>query len=395
MQQGLKFNHIQTKGSFEVKKLERAIDLLAAKITYFELPEEALQELAEHCQSIRSICGLKHYETKFETENLQQILKELESFELDQSVEFNRRKNADSWTYNYWGEFSIDKINQLIRILAGSGENIFGGDSSSEYLISEQDSYFLALKNWVRQSDEHPLTKAWTIYLLTGFSDLKGIDCFNLAGLLLQNQLMNDGFDLGRILHPETDLRSNEAWADRLYTGIKHTDNIINIGEALDHCFEASLKHTQRLDRIFKNIYKNKINYSALNPRQRNYANYRWENGFEKFARNSRDLNERQNFIIKYLLQNRFAFTKDLYLSFKCNRKTIQRDFSELLEKKIVRIVGNGAALRYTLNLRDSEIEDPKLAYYHYRIKEIDNPQTSLFDEPWYYEDKVKSKSEF
>lgn len=96
-------------------------------------------------------------------------------------------------------------------------------------------------------------------------------------------------------------------------------------------------------------IYHQQVEFEDLAPKQRNMVNYFFYVAykFEKTKNNA--LNPRQQEIMDLLHSRGFISTKDLSLQFRCNRKTIQRDFQDLLQMGLVRQMGQGAALRYTL----------------------------------------------
>ena len=103
-----------------------------------------------------------------------------------------------------------------------------------------------------------------------------------------------------------------------------------------------------------KNVYRNQIGYKKLAPWQRNISNYMFSKGFDmKPAGTDGVLNERQLQIVQIILEEGFVSTKDMVERFNCNRKTIQRDFAELLEANLVRAIGKGSALRYGVNVKD------------------------------------------
>jgi DeoR/GlpR family transcriptional regulator of sugar metabolism len=63
--------------------------------------------------------------------------------------------------------------------------------------------------------------------------------------------------------------------------------------------------------------------------------------------------------------------TKELVSEFECNRKTIQRDFTHLLELNLVKVIGQGSALKYSLNL-DNQNNNPISQYQSSYLKNSD-----------------------
>ena len=86
-----------------------------------------------------------------------------------------------------------------------------------------------------------------------------------------------------------------------------------------------------------------------------NIMNYVFERGYRLKDIDDSVLNKRQK-LIMYIIQNKgFVSTKELVTEFDCNRKTIQRDFVQLTELNLVRIIGQGAGLRYAVNLHEEK----------------------------------------
>ena len=59
-----------------------------------------------------------------------------------------------------------------------------------------------------------------------------------------------------------------------------------------------------------------------------------------------------------YVIQQKgFIATKELIYEFGCNRKTIQRDFNALLDLNLVKVVGQGAGLKYAVNIQENKYD--------------------------------------
>lgn len=145
----------------------------------------------------------------------------------------------------------------------------------------------------------------------------------------------------------------------------------------LNFGIEVHLEAIEKANEQVKEIYHEQIEFEDLPSRQRNMANYFFEEGFKQEKPEVRNLNERQQKIMEWIYKERCVSTKDLSLNFRCNRKTIQRDFAELMDMHLVRALGNGAALRYTVNIRNREHE---LLEKYQNIMLSDMPmQISLF----------------
>ncbi|MBI1221945.1 MAG: DeoR family transcriptional regulator [Bacteroidetes bacterium] len=128
---------------------------------------------------------------------------------------------------------------------------------------------------------------------------------------------------------------------------------------------------------LLREIYQDQIEYEDYTPRQRNMVNFFFDQGLRIQKPDTSHLNERQQKIIDLIFENHFSSTKDLSLIFRCNRKTIQRDFTELLDMGMVRQMGNGAALRYTVTIKDRPY-NPLERLQNLRLGEVP-VQISLF----------------
>ena len=88
--------------------------------------------------------------------------------------------------------------------------------------------------------------------------------------------------------------------------------------------------------------------------------NFVFERGYKLKEIDDSILNKRQK-LIMYIIQHRgFVSTKELVSEFDCNRKTIQRDFMHLLNLNLVKIIGQGSALKYSLNLNNHKVDSIK-----------------------------------
>lgn len=97
---------------------------------------------------------------------------------------------------------------------------------------------------------------------------------------------------------------------------------------------------------------KKKFQYYQLSHLQQNSISYWLEILFFKHYAKLQKLSKRQQEIINLVALGGNIANKDLTFIFKVDRKTIQRDFNELLEKGIVELRGEGRNLRYCLNYR-------------------------------------------
>lgn len=108
-----------------------------------------------------------------------------------------------------------------------------------------------------------------------------------------------------------------------------------------------------RLKTLLRTYFRRQVEFDKLGPRQKNIMNYVFEHGYLLKEYDDNVLNQRQK-LIMYIIQHRgFISTKELVSEFECNRKTIQRDFTTLLELNLVKVIGKGAGLKYAVNVTE------------------------------------------
>lgn len=118
----------------------------------------------------------------------------------------------------------------------------------------------------------------------------------------------------------------------------------------------------KQLNLALRETYRMNINWSEFNPVQRNLHNWYFDKGYAISNNLKAEWNERQLTIIKFLFSKRTISTRELYGLFNCNRKTIQRDFKELMDSGMVYQERQGSALCYCLNLKE-KIDFPSEIY--------------------------------
>ncbi len=112
-----------------------------------------------------------------------------------------------------------------------------------------------------------------------------------------------------------------------------------------------------RLKTLLRTYFRRQVEFDKLGPRQKNIMNYVFEHGYLLKEYDDNVLNQRQK-LIMYIIQHRgFISTKELVSEFECNRKTIQRDFTTLLELNLVKVIGKGAGLKYAVNVTEHKHE--------------------------------------
>jgi Fic family protein len=206
--------------------------------------------------------------------------------------------------------------------------------------------------------DFHPVHQSWILHFR-----LLGIKIFSEAkskmALLLQHfWLRKKGFDLKGLLSLENDIHNykNEYQNFIFETSDEQTHEQANdINAQVAFGMELYEEQLERLKGLFQKYFRKQVEFDKLNPRQKNIMNYVFERGYKLKEIDDAVLNKRQK-LIMYIIQNKgFVSTKELVSEFDCNRKTIQRDFTELTNLNLVRIISQGAGLRYAVNLNEEK----------------------------------------
>jgi Fic family protein len=133
-----------------------------------------------------------------------------------------------------------------------------------------------------------------------------------------------------------------------------------NLGERLDTdltgyidaCLRGFMANLAEIKTTIIKQVRTMLNYEKLNSRQKNNMNFWLEKGFFRHHPKLKMITERQHEVLMLLARYVSLATKDLVPVFKVDRKTIQRDFTELMEHGIVESRGSGRNLRYYLDFR-------------------------------------------
>ncbi|HCS21083.1 MAG TPA: hypothetical protein DIW47_11080 [Bacteroidetes bacterium] len=221
------------------------------------------------------------------------------------------------------------------------------------------------LRDWMRElsgeaehfSIEEKILASWFIHFAL-LSSLPALKKHTVLARFAQHLFLRvHGLDALGLLSMNMAILPHQAVYKRAVDQFKFKDtkdllqsdlsNMVQLGMDIhEHALQAANLNLREL-------YQDQIDYEDLTPRQRNMVNFFFDEGLSLSRPETAHLNERQQKIIELIYENHFSSTKDLSLIFRCNRKTIQRDFTELLDMGLVRQMGNGAALRYTVHIRN------------------------------------------
>jgi hypothetical protein len=169
---------------------------------------------------------------------------------------------------------------------------------------------------------------------------------------ILNQQEVNPWF----LLNLEKHVFSNPAWSAMTKEHLKPGNYLERLDTDLSEWIELSvaaiLQNLEEIKDLMSGMVKKKMNYDKLTIRQKNNLNYWLDYGFYLHKPKLSKLTSRQHEIILLLLRYGHLSNKDLVPIFKVDRKTIQRDFNELLSLQMVEQRGAGRGLEYYLDFK-------------------------------------------
>lgn len=231
----------------------------------------------------------------------------------------------------------------------------------------ELDSLFEFLNN---DNEFHPIIQSWMLHFrlitLPLFSESKS----KFANLMQYFWLRKHKMEMFGLLSIEHEIYINKTEYEELINKVEKGSEV-SLNDQITFGLQLHRIQLSRLKELFKSYFRKQVDFEKLNARQKNIMNYVFERGYKLKEIDDRILNKRQK-LIMYIIQHRgFISTKELVNEFDCNRKTIQRDFTLLLELELVRSIGAGAGLRYCINLHEKG--NPQLEKYQADFVKIDN----------------------
>lgn len=360
MDNGLVTLTLDTNGEVKFLQPAQAFAHLQTILQNINIPYLKVKQEVEYLTELRANCaaGLDMQDVSFEQiANNLRLPKEL-SVELAKKGQLfiQSEKFLNQYMGNNLCMETLSEFNHYLEVGAGTGTSAFNNDtlfsSVPAPLVSLNDdlvNLFDELYN--KSTTDKVLYNSWLLH----HDIIKHAHFFKrkpmVARLLQYSYLKQHNMHLYGMLALEEMLLKYKAEYDRLINLIEKEDVL---GEFMQFGVAVHSKTLKITEQRIKHLYRTDINYKKLAPWQRNLSNYLFSKGFDmKLAGNSAELNARQSEILQIILKDGFVSTKDMVEKFECNRKTIQRDFAELLEANLVRAIGKGSALRYGLSLKD------------------------------------------
>lgn len=249
----------------------------------------------------------------------------------------------------------LDLYNNREDVNLFSVNNLRSPEKLSPTAEHELESLFEYLN---QDEEQHPIIQSWILHfkLLNTriFSEAKS----KIASLLQNFWLRKKGMDLLGLISIEHELYLNKNDYQNFFIE-NRTDapqeNVNSMQAELDFGTDLYAAQLNRLKLLLRSYFRKQIDFDQLNARQKNIMNYVFERGYRLREIDESILNKRQK-LIMYIIQHKgFISTKDLVSEFDCNRKTIQRDFTALVDQNLVKVIGKGAGLRYAVNLEEQK----------------------------------------
>lgn len=356
-------------------RLQEYYAIIEKKIAFFSLSETEIKKLKTATTDIEmaSVLGLT-------TETLHSQSPE-EIYKFCRAIEENHSEQLiyfKEWQHAAFKALKIRETKEILQLINGLAKNNSGEVASDD--LTDIESCYRQIK---ASSHKDIFTQSWmlrlTMQILQPFKNhVHSYPALAQLAYLHGNKKTFDGlasFNLEVLSNKKEYEELLEPFQNISITDLSKTDLSPLLAFGYD-CMEVALK---RVDDALKVLYRDKIDYSKKDARIRNLINFLYTQGLEYLEPLDNDLNERQQKIVKYLFTKRYLGTKELSLSFRCDRKTIQRDFTKLLSSEIVRSTGNGSALKYCINLKNNSYD--MLEIHSTAVRRRDDFQESLFGE--------------
>lgn len=357
-------------------RLQALYTLLEKKIGFFSLPEAEVKKLVNAARDIEAACIVG-----FNTEQLNALQPD-DIYNFCRSVEeqySQQLTHFEAWHNKTIGELKIDKAEVLFNLVSGLTKN-----SGNEFSAAMDMSGIRSCFNFIQSPQGGGVfTQSWVLRLVLQILQPFKNYTYSYPALVQSVYLESRKKAMKGLLSPNlTALTYKQQLDEQLepFAGLT-TGSLRNVDltPLLQLGYDIIEESLNRVDDSLRQVYRHKVDYGKKDARIRNLINFLYNEGISYLEPHMREFNERQQQIIKYLFAKRYLGTKELSLSFRCDRKTIQRDFNKLLSSEVVRSTGNGSALKYCINLKNNSYD--MLEIHSTAVRRRDDFQESLFGE--------------
>lgn len=349
---------------------------LEKKIAFFSLPDTEIKKLINACRDIETSC-IVGFRTgviaDYKPEDIYNFCVAIEENYSPQLTHF------EAWHNKTVKDLKIDKAEVLFS-LVGALTKSEGNEFSASVDMAGIRACF---NHIIKPVHGGTFTQSWVLrmvlQILQPFKNHPYAYPAVVQSMFLETRKKN----LRGLLHTNLSAIRHKTLIDEqlepfagLTAGALRTEDLTPLLSLGYDIMEESLL---RVDDLLKQVYRQKVGYAKKEPRIRNLLNFLYSEGMEYLEPHMGEFNERQQQIIKYLFAKRYLGTKELTLDFRCDRKTIQRDFVKLLSSEVVKSTGNGSALKYCINLKNNGYD--MLEIHSTSVRKREDYQESLFGE--------------
>ena len=327
------------------------------KIRHFSIPSDQISRIYRNRAILDSALNITLEKETFRGQKPNDLFIYARKLEEKYSADISRMRLFLDELLLTPGDF-ISKTHDLLYLVKNfSKEELF---EPGKMLQGVRTSIPAGLEELIEEFREIP-TEDRSKQVLAGwllhFAVLHSLPSEALAARLIHRlYLRSVNCDADNLLFFLPELLSQQIQYRKIAEQLKYKDwqsfRKSDLSAILNFGLKIQLESLERTNDMLREIYQGIVEYEDMTPRQRNMVNYFFEEAFRNGRPETTNLNPRQQKIIELIHERHFISTKDLSLLFRVNRKTIQRDFTELLDLGIVRAMGFGSALRYTVPIR-------------------------------------------
>lgn len=354
------FNKFLKSGAERAQYLKALFDFIKPEIKNHK-------ELENRAQVDRIRASL--VQEKFECD-YNEVFRAVNSKKADDS-ELHNRVNAYIKTFKYidqrFQELTITHLKKGHEILlrktgdqkfGGIFRNISGGGDTGYELPKEQqfeDLIKVLIAHSTQENLERPVIHALSIYLLFDIIQPFLVQNQTYSLIFFNVALKHSGFDLGGLMgfekHMLRDWNTHKSIKLNSLFPVSAAERMqADLTAFFENCYTIINESYAEVEEDLIDALKQSVSYQKLKPIQRNSFNYFFEMGFKKHYQGIVKLNERQQAILRDVVFNRNVTTKQMVMKYRCDRKTIQRDFADLMEVGIVAFEGKTKTVNYHLS---------------------------------------------
>lgn len=218
----------------------------------------------------------------------------------------------------------------------------------------ERDKSLKSFIRFINTNKTHPeILKPWLVYYY--FDLIRPFESMNYAfSLVLLNHLMTKAFPNVPWFFEKFIFESWESHKgtteNPMFGQLLESRKKQNLTSFVQQVLELTSRNLNWVKEMVSSIYLEEKSKFLESPKQRNSLNFLMDRGFKLNHSHISELNNRQQKILEQVALNRDVNTKTLVQLFRCDRKTIQRDFAELMEFDLIKQEGKTKTVRYLIN---------------------------------------------